>query len=448
MMHWPIELLCGRAAAAAAAARALAYRAISLGAPPPRRRRRRRRRRVRARARARLLSIYLIWRAGPRYRGYLHAAVSKYAGCGRHWRQLSRQLRHAMRTFGRGVHLIASYRQSDSDPLPPKELGAAFRQLLDADCLEYDTARSYGREPNIGAALASLPLALASQLQVSTKVSPLKTFVANDGTAQTGGFSREGILAQAATSRAELRRDSVKILYLHSPCTETDIDECLGAINELWLAGFFAEFGVSNFEAWQVMQIYYKCKERGYALPTVYQGVYNPLRRNVEEHILPCCRMLGMRFNAFSPFSAGILQQPWPDDGSTIKLRGPERGRYYGSKLGAAGSNTWSGTRTEKSLIAVVNSLDKACRSENISLAQATARWHWYHSALTIGDGIIIGAASLVQLAENLTLADVADAAGPLPQSVLVAFNGVWDSMVAMGPFPYPARSHMPAAKI
>ena len=64
-----------------------------------------------------------------------------------------------MRTFGRGVHLIASYRQSDSDPLPPKELGAAFRQLLDADCLEYDTARSYGREPNIGAALASLPLA-------------------------------------------------------------------------------------------------------------------------------------------------------------------------------------------------------------------------------------------------------------------------------------------------
>lgn len=352
-----------------------------------------------------------------------------------------------MRTFGRGLRLITSYRQSDSDPLPPEELGAAFRQLLDADCPEYDTARNYGRERNIGAALASLPPALARRVQISTKASPSKSYTANDGTVQKGGFDRAGMLAQAATSRAELRRDAVKILYLHSPCTETDLDETLGALHELRLGGLFEEFGVSNFEAWQVMQIYYKCKEHGYALPTVYQGVYNPLRRNIEAHILPCCRMLGMRFNAFSPFCAGILQQPW-EDGSDDTLRGPERGRYYGSKTGTTGSNTWSGTRTESSLATAVRSLDQACRMANIPLAQATARWHWYHSALSADDGIIMGAANLAQLSENLSLVHAAEDAGPLPRPVLAAFDCVWEAMVTTGPTPYPARGHTPVAKL
>lgn len=49
----------------------------------------------------------------------------------------------------------------------------------------------------------------------------------------------------------------------------------------------------------QVMQIWMKCKERGYCLPKVYQGVYNPIARQVETEILPCCRMLNMRFVAY-----------------------------------------------------------------------------------------------------------------------------------------------------
>ena len=30
--------------------------------------------------------------------------------------------------------------------------------------------------------------------------------------------------------------------------------------------------GVSNFPAYGVMQVYYKCKELGYVLPSVYEG--------------------------------------------------------------------------------------------------------------------------------------------------------------------------------
>jgi aflatoxin B1 aldehyde reductase len=42
------------------------------------------------------------------------------------------------------------------------------------------------------------------------------------------------------------------------------------------------EFGLSNFAAYEVAQIWTICKERGYVLPTVYQGAYNLIQRGAE----------------------------------------------------------------------------------------------------------------------------------------------------------------------
>jgi aflatoxin B1 aldehyde reductase len=199
-----------------------------------------------------------------------------------------------MRTFGRGLRVIASYRQSDSDPLEPEELASALAVIVGAELTEYDTARSYGKEHILGAAVAKLPADLSAQLAISTKTSPNNP---DDG-GGLGGFSRAAVLRQGDMSREQLQREQVLVCYLHNPDVETDLDETLGAMDELYRQGFFKEFGISNFPAWQVMQIWMKCKERGFCLPSVYQGVYNPIARQVEAEILPCCRMLGMRFNA------------------------------------------------------------------------------------------------------------------------------------------------------
>src|SRR4051812_10679046 len=43
--------------------------------------------------------------------------------------------------------------------------------------------------------------------------------------------------------------------------------------------GKFKRFGLSNYAAWQVVEIYYLCKANGYVLPTVYQGMYNLITR-------------------------------------------------------------------------------------------------------------------------------------------------------------------------
>ncbi len=43
--------------------------------------------------------------------------------------------------------------------------------------------------------------------------------------------------------------------------------------------GKFKELGLSNFAAWEVAEVYHICKKNGWVLPTVYQGMYNPITR-------------------------------------------------------------------------------------------------------------------------------------------------------------------------
>lgn len=41
--------------------------------------------------------------------------------------------------------------------------------------------------------------------------------------------------------------------------------------------------------------------------PTVYQGMYSVVTRQVEEELLPCLRHHGIAFYAYSPLGGGIL---------------------------------------------------------------------------------------------------------------------------------------------
>jgi aflatoxin B1 aldehyde reductase len=61
--------------------------------------------------------------------------------------------------------------------------------------------------------------------------------------------------------------------------------------------------GLSNFTAWQTVQIFYKCREEGWVTPSVYQGKYNALCRTVEYELLPALRSLGIKFYAYSPLA-------------------------------------------------------------------------------------------------------------------------------------------------
>ena len=69
----------------------------------------------------------------------------------------------------------------------------------------------------------------------------------------------------------------------------------------------FKYFGLSNYPAWEVVYIWSYCKSRGWVLPSVYQGMYNPITREVERELIPALRKLGMSFYAYNPLCGGLL---------------------------------------------------------------------------------------------------------------------------------------------
>lgn len=78
-------------------------------------------------------------------------------------------------------------------------------------------------------------------------------------------------------------------------------------MNDLYKAGYFSRFGISNYSAWEVAQICELCDRYNWKKPDVYQGCYNALQRTVEPELFPCLRKYGISFYAFSPLAGGLL---------------------------------------------------------------------------------------------------------------------------------------------
>ena len=81
-------------------------------------------------------------------------------------------------------------------------------------------------------------------------------------------------------------------------------------MNQLHSEGKFDRFGVSNFRADEVHQIVDICRKNKWVVPSVYQGVYNPLLRAMEPALLPTLRGYGMAFYAYSPLGGGFFSRP------------------------------------------------------------------------------------------------------------------------------------------
>ncbi len=85
------------------------------------------------------------------------------------------------------------------------------------------------------------------------------------------------------------------------PDSLTPIAETLAGVDEVYKLGLFRRFGLSNYQAADVQAVYDHCVEKGYVLPTVYQGTYSPVTRYQETILFPTLRKLGIAFYAYSP---------------------------------------------------------------------------------------------------------------------------------------------------
>lgn len=266
---------------------------------------------------------------------------------------------------------------------------------------EIDTAYVYNNgdtEEILGKILPELD---PNSYYIATKVHPRIT----------GRLNREGILLQFNESLRRLNRSSIDILYFHFPDQKTPIEEALDTVAELYEEGKIKEFGLSNYPAWQVVDIYNKCPKHNCPLPSIYQGMYNSLCRNVEPELFPAIREMGIKFYAFNPLAGGLLTGKHEHFDDT-----PQPGRF--ERLKSYRDRYW-----KKTYFNAIEYIKISCDKEGIPIAEAAYRWLAFHSKLNNNDAIILGASKLEQMAQNISCLRN----GVLPEHIIEAINDAWE---------------------
>ncbi|KAK3807046.1 MAG: Aldo/keto reductase [Benniella sp.] len=265
---------------------------------------------------------------------------------------------------------------------------------------ELDTARIYCNG-DTETALGDLGL---KSYKVATKVWPTAS----------GAHDAENLKKTFRESLVALKADKVDIFYLHAPDYSTPFEETIQAVDELYREGRFDRFGLSNYTAWQVTLIHQLCKQKGYVLPTVYQGMYNAITRDVVRELLPCLKALNIVFYAYNPIAGGFLSGRYnfeqTEEGSRFDVK-TGFGKIYRQRY-------WNNLFFE-----AVEKMTKVAKEHNLTLIESALRWMTHHSGLGPEDGIIIGASSIAHLESNLNDLEK----GPLPKEVVEAFDEAWE---------------------
>lgn len=228
-----------------------------------------------------------------------------------------------------------------------------------------------------------------------------------------GGLSPQAVRYAAEESLRRLGTDYIDVYYLHQPDYAVEIEESLGALDDLRREGKIRFPAVSNYAAWQMAEIAAVSERRGFCAPTVAQPMCNCLARGIEQEYLPFTARYGISNVCYNPLAGGLLSgkhsfAAGPLAGTRFEANAMYRKRYWHSACFDA-----------------VEALRAAAARCGISLVELALRWAAQHA-----DCVIVGASRFDHLTANLA----ACAGGDLPAEALAACDAVWEKL--RGPTP------------
>jgi aflatoxin B1 aldehyde reductase len=166
--------------------------------------------------------------------------------------------------------------------------------------------------------------------------------------------------------------------------------------------------------------VYNYCLSKGYVLPTVYEGHYNPVGRHAEAELFPLLRKLKISYNAYAALAGGFLTKT-PEFFTSDATTGTRWDNN--TSLGQLYNSIYN----RPCLIEGLKMWDEISSKSGIPKAALSYRWVAFNSVLRpeFGDGLIIGAMSSEQLAQVLGwLKD-----GALDESVVKRIEEVWETV-------------------
>ncbi|KAG9002396.1 hypothetical protein FRB94_013310 [Tulasnella sp. JGI-2019a] len=271
---------------------------------------------------------------------------------------------------------------------------------------ELDVARRYAggqAEPF----LANLDI--GGKATVDTKVAP----IGDPGAHKPENLRR---IFHESLSHFRPRGIKIRVLYLHAPDRSVPYEETVAELDKMYKEGLFEQFGLSNYTAWEVAEIWTICKERGYILPTIYQGGYNLLARTLEPELIPCLHKFGIRLVVYNPLAGGMLT------GKFLSLADAANAEK-GSRFNKDTPGPYKQWYMNDISIQAVKMIHEAAAKEQLTSTEVALRWLQHHSVLRAGiDGVILGASSATQLESNI----VDSEKGPLPDAILQAIEDAW----------------------
>jgi len=259
-------------------------------------------------------------------------------------------------------------------------------RALELGIRHIDTANAYGdgtSERIVGEALKGK----RDEVVIATKCG----FGRVDGRPE--GLSRARLTSAIDESLQRLGTDFVDIYYLHVPDHDTPIDETLEAVAELLDKKKIRSWGVSNYAAWQILEMMHltqeeKLKQRGLPRPVIAQQLYNILLRQLDVEYFPFARRYKLHTTVYNPLAGGLLSGRHSRDGSTQKGSRFDKNRLY------------QGRYFTDAMFDRVDQLANLAKAEGMSVLELS--YAWLAGAAGV-DSILLGPASVAQLDEGVT---------------------------------------------
>ncbi len=281
---------------------------------------------------------------------------------------------------------------------PAAESRAILARALERGVTHLDTANAYAEgasEVLVGEALRAHagPITVATKAGIGTMKGPAE------------GLAPATVMRALGASLERLGLERIDLYYLHKPDPATPIAATLDAIGEALLSGRIGAWALSNYSAWQSLEVLHQADARGIARPVAGQMLYNVLVRDLEHEYLAFARSYGLHTTLFNPLAGGLLaghhQRGKPTGGSRFEKNPVYQRRYWSDRL-----------------FDVVEDLRGVAGEAGMSMVELSYRWLAGAPGV---DSIILGPSSLAHLDDALD----ALAKGPLTKDVARAVDDI-----------------------
>ena len=208
------------------------------------------------------------------------------------------------------------------------------------------------------------------------------------------GLSRKHIMEQCHASLRRLDVDYIDLYQCHRPDSEAPLEETLRALDDLVTQGKVLYVGVSMWPA----ELLDEAHRLGHKLnldPIVSnQPEYSMVHRDIEDHVLPVSKQLGIGQVVYSPIAQGVLAGKYE----------PGQAPPAGTRAATPGDAGFMERFMRDDLLTAVQELRPIADDLGITMAQMALAWVLREPGVS---SAIVGASRPEQVNENVAASGI-----------------------------------------